>query len=140
MKWPLTERRAHLRCNLRVKMEVELPENPTSDPSVSLRRCAFTRNIGCGGVVILSSIPIPEQTKLKTYIPIYKFDETLRLNGEVTRCESTDLGYEIAVMFLELNEASVSLISRLVDGTGRDVNPRELPDSQPFTGLGFAGV
>ncbi|MHC4662006.1 MAG: PilZ domain-containing protein [Planctomycetota bacterium] len=114
MTWPIDERRASLRRNLRVKVQIELPENFTDDLVIQYRRCAFARNIGLEGILILSSISIPSGTCLRIWIPFYEYDKTLELTGEVTRCVQTELGYEVALKFAETNPIANSFISQYV--------------------------
>ena len=114
MAWPLDERRATLRCDFLIKVQIELPEDFTDDPVFQHRRHAFTRNIGLEGVLIVSSIPIPPGTRLRIWIPFYVSGKTLELTGEVVQCERTVSGHEVALKFVETNPIADSLILQYV--------------------------
>ena len=114
MTWPLEERRASPRRNLRVKVQIELPENFTDDPVIQLRRYAFTRNIGLEGILIISSISISPGMRLRTWIPFYESGQTVELAGEVIRCVQTELGHEVALKFVEINTIAESFIAQYV--------------------------
>ncbi|TET33494.1 MAG: PilZ domain-containing protein [Planctomycetota bacterium] len=120
MTWPLVERRAFPRRNLRIKIQIELPKSFTENPVTQLRRYAFARNIGLGGMLIISSISIPPGIQVRVWIPFYKQGQTLELTGVVTRSVRTMLGHEVALQFVNMNSLAESLIAQYV-GAEQDV-------------------
>lgn len=118
MMQPFTERREHPRRKILVKMEIELPKVPDAEPKLlqeySVKQPAFSRNISEGGLLVLASSEISPGTLIRMNIPIHEFDESVSLVGKVMRCEPCEMGYEIAIKFVNPDANDSAMISRYV--------------------------
>jgi hypothetical protein len=115
---PFTERRAHRRRKLLVKMELQIPDTATGEepqiPGWLIKKCAFSRNVSAGGVLVLSPEPLPPGTNIRVLIPFYDHNTTLALAGEVTRCVEMETGHEVALKFLDPDPNAVEVIEQYV--------------------------
>ncbi|TET32204.1 MAG: PilZ domain-containing protein [Planctomycetota bacterium] len=115
---PFTERRAHPRRKLLVKMELHIPDTATGEeprkPGEPVMKCAFSRNVSAGGVLVLLPEPLPPGTNIRVLIPFHGHNTTVALAGEVTRCVELETGHEVALKFLDPDPHAVEVIEQYV--------------------------
>ena len=118
MTQPFIERRNHPRRDLRVRMELELPKLPDAEPKLlgefAVKKTAFARNISVGGILVLLSEEVTPGTRIRVTVPIHEYEASVSLVGEVVRCETGEMGYEVALRFLSSNAEDSAIISRYV--------------------------
>jgi c-di-GMP-binding flagellar brake protein YcgR len=115
---PFTERRAHQRRKLLVKMELQIPDTATSvEPEKQgepIKKCAFSRNVSAGGVLVLTPEALPAGTNIRVLIPFHDHNTSVALAGEVVRCIEKETGHEVALKFLDPDSNAVEVIEKYV--------------------------
>jgi hypothetical protein len=99
-------------------MELEMPKPPNANPKLledsSIWQCAFSRDISQGGILLLTKNFIPIGTRIKVHIPIHELEVEVSVVGMVIRCEPNEMGFDVALQFVNPNPDDSAVIARYV--------------------------
>jgi hypothetical protein len=99
-------------------MQFEMPKPPTANPKLledsSIWQCAFSRDISEGGILLLTKSCIPLGTRVRVHIPIHDLEVEVSVVGQVVRCEPDEMGFNVALQFLNPNPDDSAIIARYV--------------------------